>query len=483
MSRWIQLLIPSLLALLVADTAAALSPNIGTVTALFHHRSQLDATISSNTGGDPSKGDVSVSGSGNAMQIWCDWRRSSLDDSDVHRSYMDQCDALIVDKDDINNNDHNNHHPAIVYYVDKTDDPYSDRLISNNSLVGIMVNITTEQGQQKALQAIGSVDWILAYTGTESIIKNESNDSNDHNWRMIPAENLIGAAAQTSTKIAFCVDRTSDVVGLSQALQLGVDALCLNSKTAVSTELWEAVHQAQKQRRQQQQQQSASTTSSKKTADTEPSIVPGVCWRMPLQKSNSVIADRVCVDLVRNLTPTEGSWIGSSSKMMALVLSEAATSSFVPSRPFRVNAGPVHSYIAMANDDNGSSATSTKYLCELQAGDHVLVYDCATGQERAVAVGRLKIEVRPCVLVGLLLEQLQQEEEKPGQIFLQQAETVRLGQEGGGHVRVTDLEVASTSNRNDVTMVEKDRQRPVLLRVTSTGTHVGGRYTGQVDEK
>jgi 3-dehydroquinate synthase II len=106
---------------------------------------------------------------------------------------------------------------------------------------------------------------------------------------------------------------------------------------------------------------------------------------------------------------------------------------YVPSRPFRVNAGPVHSYVMMADG-------STKYLCEVAAGDTVAVVngngglgggggDGAEGAEgaepvpwRAVAVGRCKTESRPMLLVEFHLESV----DRAGTIFLQQAETVRF---------------------------------------------------------
>mmetsp|Transcript_13837 Transcript_13837/g.19357 ORF Transcript_13837/g.19357 Transcript_13837/m.19357 type:complete len:423 (-) Transcript_13837:2232-3500(-) len=55
-----------------------------------------------------------------------------------------------------------------------------------------------------------------------------------------------------------------------------------------------------------------------------------------------------------------------------------------------------------------------------------------------------------------------------GQIFLQQAETVRLGKEEGHFVRVTDLGI--------------EKAESALLRITGTGTHVGKAYTGKVVE-
>jgi 3-dehydroquinate synthase class II len=59
---------------------------------------------------------------------------------------------------------------------------------------------------------------------------------------MIPTENLIAAAQFTGTKIAFYVSQSQDIIGLSNALELGVDALCI--KTGLSyhdPDLWKIV--------------------------------------------------------------------------------------------------------------------------------------------------------------------------------------------------------------------------------------------------
>jgi 3-dehydroquinate synthase II len=175
------------------------------------------------------------------------------------------------------------------------------------------------------------------------------------------------------------------VGGLARALELGVDALCVDAEAPVG--LWEAVFKARAERG----DSKCSTASAQSNAG--PVIVTGSYWRR--QTSNTILADRICVDLVQTLSTDEGCWVGSSAKIMALILSEAASSQFVPTRPFlRVNAGPVHSYILMSD-------LTTKYLCEMEPSDQVLVHNAFTGKSRALAVGRLKQEVRPCVLVEL----------------------------------------------------------------------------------
>lgn len=135
--------------------------------------------------------------------------------------------------------------------------------------------------------------------------------------------------------------------------------------------------------------------------------------------------DRVCVDTCSSMTLGEGMLIGNSSQALFLVHSESVENPFVNTRPFRVNAGPVHAYIRFANGE-------TKYLSEVQSGDQVLVVNFEGATYPAV-VGRAKVERRPLVLV---------EAEEKGEIFsviLQNAETIRLTAPSGQAVSLVDL--------------------------------------------
>lgn len=62
---------------------------------------------------------------------------------------------------------------------------------------------------------------------------------------------------------------------------------------------------------------------------------------------------------------------------------QCAESAYISSRPFRVNAGAVHAYVA-------SSGGRTAYLSELAAGATALVTDAA-GASREVPIGRCKV--------------------------------------------------------------------------------------------
>ncbi|GFR45529.1 hypothetical protein Agub_g6922, partial [Astrephomene gubernaculifera] len=76
------------------------------------------------------------------------------------------------------------------------------------------------------------------------------------------------------------------------------------------------------------------------------------------------MGERVCVDLAEMMQPGEGLLVGSFARCLALVQCEAEQSAYIASRPFRVNAGPVHSYVAVA-------AGRTRYLAELASGCEV----------------------------------------------------------------------------------------------------------------
>ena len=62
----------------------------------------------------------------------------------------------------------------------------------------------------------------------------------------------------------------------------------------------------------------------------------------------------------------------------------------------------------------------TKYLSELHTGDEILLTN-TDGIQRSATIGRLKIEIRPMLLIKWL-----DENDKEGSMFLQQAETVRV---------------------------------------------------------
>jgi 3-dehydroquinate synthase II len=141
------------------------------------------------------------------------------------------------------------------------------------------------------------------------------------------------------------------------------------------------------------------------------------------------MGDRVCVDTCSAMALGEGMLVGNSSQALFLVHSESVENPFVNTRPFRVNAGPVHAYILFANGE-------TKYLSEVRSGDQVLVVNFE-GKSYPAIVGRAKVERRPLAMV---------EAEEGGQkisVILQNAETIRLTEPSGKAISLVDLKEGS----------------------------------------
>jgi 3-dehydroquinate synthase II len=145
--------------------------------------------------------------------------------------------------------------------------------------------------------------------------------------------------------------------------------------------------------------------------------------------------------------------VGNSSQALFLVHSENVENPFVNTRPFRVNAGPVHAYIRMADGQ-------TKYLSEIGAGDRVLIVNFE-GTSYPAVVGRAKIERRPLVLVEAEVRG------QPISVILQNAETIRLVQPNGKPISLTDLEEGSE----------------VLVRAEKGGRHFGVKFDESIIEK
>ncbi|MFL5345020.1 MAG: 3-dehydroquinate synthase II [Hyalangium sp.] len=100
---------------------------------------------------------------------------------------------------------------------------------------------------------------------------------------------------------------------------------------------------------------------------------------------------RSCIDTTTIFSETEGILVGSTSQGGLLCCAEVFFLPYMELRPFRVNAGAVHSYVYNFND-------RTDYMSELRAGSPVMIVD-RTGAARRGGVGRMKTEVRPLRLI------------------------------------------------------------------------------------
>ena len=111
---------------------------------------------------------------------------------------------------------------------------------------------------------------------------------------------------------------------------------------------------------------------------------------------------------------------------MFLVHAENIENPYVAPRPFRINAGAVHSYVRVPGG-------ATRYLGELETGDPVLIVN-KDGGSYASSVGRSKIEKRPMLVVYA-----RDGEGIEYSVVLQNAETIRLTAPDGTAASVASL--------------------------------------------
>ncbi|XP_037419634.1 3-dehydroquinate synthase homolog isoform X5 [Triticum urartu] len=233
-------------------------------------------------------------------------------------------------------------------------------------------------------------------------------------WQVIPAENIV-AAFQGCAGIVLAVSTNStEAQVFLEALEQGLDGVVL--KVEDMDDIIKLKDYFDRRNEAKSQLQLTKATVSKVE-------VVGM-------------GDRVCVDLCSIMRPGEGLLVcvGSYARGMFLVHSECLETNYIASRPFRVNAGPVHAYVTVPGD-------KTSYLSELQSGREVIVVD-QNGLWRTSIVGRVKIESRPLILV----EAKENSGNGTYSIFLQNAETVALigpdrGSGGRTAIPVTSLKV------------------------------------------
>ncbi|XP_058228135.1 uncharacterized protein LOC131336359 isoform X2 [Rhododendron vialii] len=249
-------------------------------------------------------------------------------------------------------------------------------------------------------------------------------------WQVIPAENIV-AAFQSSQKTVFAISKTSTEAQIFlEALELGLGGVVLKVEDVKAVlELKDYFDRR-----------------------NEASNMLDLTKATVTQVQMAGMGDRVCVDLCSLLRPGEGLLVGSFARGLFLVHSECLESNYISSRPFRVNAGPVHAYVAVPGG-------KTCYLSELKAGKEVIVVD-QNGSQRSAIVGRVKIETRPLILVE---GKTDSDDPTVYSILLQNAETVPLvsAQRGNGYqskaIPVTSLKVGDE----------------VMLRIQGGARHTG----------
>ena len=243
------------------------------------------------------------------------------------------------------------------------------------------------------IDAPGSQDRVLSLAGKKEAVIVVTSD-----WTVIPLENMIAKFGGSGTKVYASASTVEDANLFLTTMEKGVDGVVIDVNDPLIIPKFKEI-----------------LTESPKEELSEVSIVS----IKPVE-----MGDRVCIDTCSMMSPGEGMLIGSYSNCLFLIQSESEDNGYVASRPFRVNAGAVHSYMEVPGG-------GTRYLSEIKGGDSVLLCD-GNGNTRVASVGRCKVEKRPLLMVTAT------DGKKEYTVMLQNAETIKMVRKGGS-VSVTKL--------------------------------------------
>jgi 3-dehydroquinate synthase II len=243
-------------------------------------------------------------------------------------------------------------------------------------------------------------------------------------WTIIPLENILAQRGNVMVEVSSA-EQARTVI---ETLEKGADGVVLD--TSDISEI-------------------------KKTVTMVHASLPQIQLQTAEVTSTAVIGmgDRVCVDTCSNMVPGEGMLVGNASTGFFLVQAECIENPYVETRPFRVNAGPIHAYLL-------APGGKTRYLSELKVGEEVMAVN-HEGMARPAYVGRCKIERRPLMLIKATVE---------GQAIstmVQNAETIRLVQPGGDSISVASIKPGTK----------------LLVHVAEPGRHFGMKIDETIEEK
>ena len=313
--------------------------------------------------------------------------------------------------------------------------PFDKKLVTLALESGVDA-ILTSADKVEAVRALGRVQ-VLAPEDLPVVALNAKSDEEEavrrlkagervvlaKGWEIIPVENILAQASCVGLEVES-LDRARLAAGV---LECGAETIVVLPEAAKELK---------------------AIVSEVKLAQGTQALVPATVTEI----RHAGLGHRVCVDTISMLKKGQGMLVGNSSAFTFLVHAETESNPYVAARPFRVNAGAVHAYCAMPGD-------KTSYLEELASGRDVLVVD-ASGASSLATVGRVKVEVRPMLLITAKAG------EKTGQVFLQNAETIRLTKPGGEPVSVVTLKPGDE----------------VLVRVDEAGRHFGMRIREDIKE-
>ena len=286
--------------------------------------------------------------------------------------------------------------------------------IDNGKIVGDsyeLVDIDTPEAQQHAMSLAGKRKGVIVVTS---------------DWTVIPLENMIAKFGGTGTSVFACARNIDEAKLFITTMEKGVDGIVIDVDDPLAV---------------------------RKFRDEIPDTAAECLSEVTVVSVEAVeMGDRVCIDTSSMMVPGEGMLIGSYSSCLFLIQSESEDNGYVASRPFRVNAGAVHSYMVVPGG-------GTRYLSEVSAGDSVLICD-RDGNTRITSVGRCKVEKRPLLMVTAT------DGNREFTVMLQNAETIKMVRKDGA--------------KSVTSIVPGDK---VLAKLESGGRHFGMAIDETISEK
>jgi 3-dehydroquinate synthase II len=273
-----------------------------------------------------------------------------------------------------------------IIVLNRLDENKIKRLKSEGKKIALRITIEGKEDENRAVKA---AELLMDYIIITCL-----------DWCVIPLENLI-AKTRNKSKIIAEVSNFKDAKLVLEALELGTDGVLL--KTSSSEELEKTIALLKKQ-----------------------NLIFELLPAKIVAIKQIGTGARVCVDTCDLMVQGEGMLVGCQSSGLFHVEAEVTENPYVQARPFRVNAGSLSMYTF-------GSMEKTRYLSDLKAGEEVLIID-KKGKVRTADVGRVKIELRPLILIEA------EAEGKRIKTILQNAETIRLVTMNNS-IPVTDLKV------------------------------------------
>ncbi|MGV9680567.1 3-dehydroquinate synthase II [Nocardia sp. NPDC003482] len=278
--------------------------------------------------------------------------------------------------------------------------------------VGVRCVIDDADSMNVAVSIIGSVDVLIAaFTDTTNI----------------PLELLLAEAQTTRTKVFKELLSGAEAGSVAGVLESGPAGLVVNARHLPDLERVAGVLRTRR--------------------DVNQQLVPFEVVRA----EPTGMGYRGCIDTTTLFGEDEGMIVGSTSAGGLLVCAEVHYLPYMNLRPFRVNAGAVHSYVF--------GAERTSYITDLAAGERSCAVS-ASGRFREVSVGRVKVELRPLRLL------VARNGDVSVNVFLQDDWHVRVMSAEGKPLNLTDVRPGTE----------------LLGRAVEPGRHVGIKVAEQISE-